>query len=222
MASFRELDITGITSAARVRSVSVDSAVDESGLFGYVEGRNVTGTKAAFAVIRSSDAPSSYDFSVSGEAGLTLEQASDGTIAVKDSSGNLVNFIQRPWAVDAAGQNLPTSYRVEGTTITQTVDLADAVFPVVADPSYGCGVGWCSVYFNRSETHDWATGGIAALGGAAAACGIGGPVAIAACGVAAGAIGAMAIIADNHGDCIGFLVQPLGYNPFIHGDVHCR
>lgn len=41
-----------------------------------------------------------------------------------------------PWAVDAAGQSLPTEYRVEGDTVVQVVDTSDAVFPVVSDPFF--------------------------------------------------------------------------------------
>jgi hypothetical protein len=30
--------------------------------------------------------------------------------------------------------NLPTSYRVDGSTLVQTVNTAGAVFPIAADP----------------------------------------------------------------------------------------
>jgi hypothetical protein len=41
------------------------------------------------------------------------------------------------WAEDAAGQSLPTSYRWDGSTLVQTVDVpASAQFPVVADPAW--------------------------------------------------------------------------------------
>ncbi|WP_148285559.1 hypothetical protein [Microbacterium sp. B24] len=220
-ASVREVEVKALSSSARTSRDGFTSLVDESGEFGYVEGRNSAGLNAAFAVIRSAQAPSSYQFSVVGEEGLSLELNTDGTILVKDSAGNVVNYLQRAWATDSTGKQLPTSYTVSGNVITQNIDISNASFPVIADPSYGCGVGWCSIYFNRSETHDWATGGVLALGGAAAACGLGGPVAIAACGVAAGAIGATAVIADNHGQCVGFLFTPAGYNPFVHSDEHC-
>ncbi len=49
----------------------------------------------------------------------------------------LVGGVTGWWAVDAAGNNLPTSFTLEGSTLTQHVDLnAATAFPVVADPSY--------------------------------------------------------------------------------------
>lgn len=41
-----------------------------------------------------------------------------------------------PWAVDAAGAELPTEYVVRGDQITQVVDTEGARFPVVADPFF--------------------------------------------------------------------------------------
>jgi hypothetical protein len=43
--------------------------------------------------------------------------------------------IGAPWAVDAAGKQLATSYTFTGNTITQNVDTTGATFPVVADPT---------------------------------------------------------------------------------------
>ncbi|WP_127549896.1 hypothetical protein [Actinoplanes sp. OR16] len=44
--------------------------------------------------------------------------------------------IDTPWAVDANGNELPTSYSVNGTTLSQTVDTLGAAFPIVADPAF--------------------------------------------------------------------------------------
>lgn len=45
-----------------------------------------------------------------------------------------IMVIDAPWAVDANGVSLPTSYTVQGTKLIQTVDTAGAAFPVVVDP----------------------------------------------------------------------------------------
>ena len=42
--------------------------------------------------------------------------------------------IGAPWATDADGKNLPTSYTLDGDQLTQHVETTGAVFPVVADP----------------------------------------------------------------------------------------
>jgi hypothetical protein len=66
------------------------------------------------------------------ELKLTLENR--GGMTVSDSTGNFVNTILAPWAKDANGKNLPTSYSVSGDVVTQHVDPKGAAFPVVADP----------------------------------------------------------------------------------------
>jgi hypothetical protein len=47
----------------------------------------------------------------------------------------MVAVIEAPWAVDAKGARLPTSYTIQGEHLTQHVDTAGATFPVIADPS---------------------------------------------------------------------------------------
>lgn len=131
-----------------------------------------------------------------------------------------MNYIKPAWAKDAAGKPVSTRYAVSGNVITQTVDHYGARYPVIADPQTGCGIGWCSIYFNRSETKDIATAGFTALGGAAVACAVGGPVAAAACGLAAASIGSTAQYADNHGQCVGLsfwgFYPAIGSNPFAY------
>lgn len=167
-------------------------------------GKNTNGTTAGFVSIKHADAPSSYKFSVDGLGkSPNLEIQHDGSIWVRDDSGNVVNFIQRPWARDSAGQSLPTRYGVEGSVITQTIDLTSATFPVVADPSFGCGFANCTVQFNKSETRDWATASPPVLAALVGGCGAaGGPYAAAACGAASGAIVTSAVLATNHGECV--------------------
>lgn len=226
--TIRSVDISPLSpgSTKRLTTDSVRVEVAMSASHGFVTGTK-DGRNVSYVVIKDASAPSDYHFRIGsvGE-GLKLIPDNRGGVTVLDSSGNLVNTILAPWAKDANGKNLPTSYSVVGNRITQHVDTKGATFPVVADPQYGCGVGWCSVYFNRAETHDIATGGIAALGGATAACGVGRAVAVAACGLASGALAWTAITADNHGNCVGLSfwgVYPfIGWNPFEYNGVQCR
>lgn len=53
------------------------------------------------------------------------------------------------WAVDAAGNAVPSHYEIDGTTITQVVDFdAGTVFPVVADPSVQNGATYVTIPSN--------------------------------------------------------------------------
>jgi hypothetical protein len=69
--------------------------------------------------------------------------------------------LEAPWAVDAAGKELPTSYELVGDDLVQHVDTTRAVFPVAADPSFGLGwQGVIPVYYlhmTKSETYNIAT-----------------------------------------------------------------
>lgn len=72
--------------------------------------------------------------------------------------GTVVMTVAQPWARDANGKDLPTSYTLDGTTLTQTVDTATAAFPVVADPRVErtgfLGLTGLKVWFTRRETED--------------------------------------------------------------------
>jgi hypothetical protein len=56
-------------------------------------------------------------------------------------------IIAKPWAKDANGKDLKTSYSIEnGNILRQKIDLKEAVFPVVADPT------WCG---NQISSTNW-------------------------------------------------------------------
>jgi hypothetical protein len=193
--------------------------------YGVVTGTGQQGLNAGYIAINDSSAPTEYKFAV-GDASTRLDLNADGSIMVYDATGQQVNYIQQAWATDASGRSVPTRYAVSGNVITQTVGHFGAQYPVTADPQTACGFGWCSIYFNRSETKDIATAGLTALGGAAVACAIGGPIAAAACGVAAASIGATAQYADNRGQCVGLsfwgIYPAIGWNPFPYTGPQCR
>jgi hypothetical protein len=109
--------------------------------------------------IKSSDAPSSYDFPFELLAGEKLVINADGSASVtrsftdeeksknkeifanapkdiKVSNNFIKSVIAKPWAKDANNKDLKTSYEAVGNILRQKIDLSDAVFPVVADPAY--------------------------------------------------------------------------------------
>lgn len=86
-------------------------------------------------VINSADSPTAYTYEFSGKM-LTLE--SDGLVTVRAADGSLDGIIAPAWAKDAEGADVPTEYRVNGSSLTQLVKHGpQAAYPVVADPYLG-------------------------------------------------------------------------------------
>lgn len=214
------VDIVPVTDAPA--SASDNATVYTADDHGFVTGVGTSGTNAGFIVLQDETAPSTYSFEIgAADASLTLND--DGSVTVTDAAGNFVNYIETPWARDADGRDLPTSYSVEGNILTQTVSTEGAAFPVVADPTTGCGPGWCSIYFNRNETKAIAAGGPTAATAIAAGCaainfGFGG-----LCALGWGVAAAVAQGAYAAGNCLGWFYTPVGNNPFVEprGTVHC-
>ena len=64
-------------------------------------------------------------------------------MAVVGGEGVIVGQVQSPWAVDADGAEVPTQYRIEGTTLVQQVQITgDTEFPVVVDPCVSSQFSW--------------------------------------------------------------------------------
>ncbi len=88
--------------------------------------------------LENSSAPSSYSFPVTLSPGEFLASNPDGSVSVMQSfSGGSISVgtFGAPWAKDATGALVPTSYSVQGSTLVQTVQTTPStVYPVVADP----------------------------------------------------------------------------------------
>lgn len=108
-------------------------------------------------VMKNSTAPSSYRFHMNVPPGYTLRRTGDGRAAVvQNKSTGDAAVIMPPWAVDAAGKSVPTSYTVIGNDLTLIVNPAGATFPVVADPDVQWQWWGYSSAMNRQETNDFA------------------------------------------------------------------
>lgn len=182
---------------------------------------------AGYVVIQGSDAPLEYAFDVFVDgAPATLTQDGSGAIQVSAADGSPANIISPAWALDARGEMVPTSYRVEGNVIYQSVDHREASYPVVADPRVACDAIWCTLEFNKSETQ---TASETAGGAAAVLCG-GAALLNAAVGFVCGAWGAAfwiaAVQAKNQGDCVAMRVSVIpGFaapHPAIYNNSYCR
>ncbi|MBG9887057.1 hypothetical protein ABE10_10975 [Bacillus toyonensis] len=139
--------------------------------------------------IPGASAPKEYRFPLNLPEGGQAALFGDGSVIISDATGQAVGGFRAPWAVDAQGASVPTTFRLDGDDLVQTVEFtADTAFPVTADPDRGSEWwGWYSQY-TRSETQYLANlingnAGITALVGAA--CGfIPGGIPTAACGLA--------------------------------------
>ena len=127
--------------------------------------------------IKDSSAPTEYDFPITLESGDKIVVNDDGSVTitailsdkekakreelsktapvgVKIPDFNTKLLIAKPWAKDANRKELKTSYSVVGSNLRQTIELKDAVFPIVADPIW-CGntVSSTNRYYNNSSTY---------------------------------------------------------------------
>lgn len=154
-----------------------------------------------------------YDFDLGPDQ--SLEVTEDGTPFVYEQDGDeyiIVTVFSVPWAKDAEGRDLATSYSIEGEAVVQTVDVADASFPVVADPTWTVGGakavvpsvrgGAADIYLNKKFSKDFTTVNNFACGSVAAVIGLAGtPLAGVGAGVICGAAAAAWSIALNHNQC---------------------
>jgi hypothetical protein len=119
------------------------------------------------SVMKDAAASSSQRYRLDLPAGTTLEAIGGGYSLL--NGGELIGAINAPWARDAAGKNLPSTYTLEGDTLVQRTDTADAQFPVVADPRFTVGRG-IDMALNGAEIRVY-RGAIVAIGLGAAAVG---------------------------------------------------
>lgn len=121
-----------------------------------------------FSVIaRLDEAGGPVEFKNLIKPGQRLEPANDGGLVVLEGD-NIVANIEEPWAVDANGRSLPTTYETDGSTIIQTIDTKGATFPVMADPTIKTGYHvvpvfyiqytWSETWFVKNHLADGVTG----------------------------------------------------------------
>lgn len=90
-------------------------------------------------VLNSPAAPEEFRFPLRIGEGLSLDVTpSGGYDVVHVRYGATVGRFYSPWGCDSLYRNIPAEYRLDGMTIVMTVRhrLADALYPVLADPHY--------------------------------------------------------------------------------------
>ncbi|MFD9535802.1 hypothetical protein [Streptomyces sp. NPDC060010] len=116
----------------------------------------IGGAVRSLITLKDSKAPTNQRFDLNLPAGSELAATADGGYEIVDridaDTSVAIGAIDAPWAKDAVGNDVPTTYRLEGNTLIQQIHVTSSTaFPVVADPSVSFGRG-IYVKFNRSET----------------------------------------------------------------------
>jgi hypothetical protein len=131
------------------------AVVDGSGLVSFDNNNGSTtvpavledGTIQISTIIESPSSPTVYEYPISLPDGASLREGPEG-VTVVDLDGDVLGTFQPPWAVDAAGVDVPTRYELSGSVLRQWVGHdATNSYPVVADPRYTT----LTYYLSRSQ-----------------------------------------------------------------------
>lgn len=134
-----------------------------AGSYSFVVEPNDTGA-ATFIEIVDETAPDKYTFEfVMPEGWELMKSPETGAVAVLDESGEVVGGVAPPWAVDAEGNEVETSFAVQGKNkLVQTVNHEGATYPVMADPSVTLGQN-VYIWFSGWEIAWWGSASAAYL-----------------------------------------------------------
>ncbi|WP_371750444.1 hypothetical protein OG302_42730 [Streptomyces sp. NBC_01283] len=106
----------------------------------------VAGGVRALITVNNADAAKEYRFDLALPAGAATEQLEDGRVLVltgTDEDADILGSFDAPWAKDADGNAVPTSYRVQDGSLIQSIDFdKNTAFPVVADPFWSSAWRW--------------------------------------------------------------------------------
>jgi hypothetical protein len=112
------------------------------------------GSVRIHTVMPRREAGDTYTYTFGDGVTPVLEEDGGALLVAGDPAGvsAVVGEVAPPWAVDARGRIVQTTYTVHGDGLVQTVHPDEAtVYPVVADPSVTVGTG-IYVYFSKVET----------------------------------------------------------------------
>ena len=136
------------------------------------------------------DSPTRYRFRLDLPRRWALESQDDGSVAILDQMGKRAGTIAPPWATDADGNDVQTTFTVKGRRrLVQTVAHRGAVYPVTADPSVTHGRN-VYLWFRGYEIRWWGSSSAAFL--SAYMCAVYGSLHPVLCAI--GAVGALWLI----------------------------
>jgi hypothetical protein len=184
------------------------------------------GTLRLAVTIPGPSSPSTYRYPLALPAGVQARLDDTGGVEFfadnhTDEPSPVIGRVMAPWATDANGDRVPTSFSLDGDVLVQHVEFdSTTAFPVVADPS----VIWkwkvipVGLHFNRAETGRARNRGAIASMVAGLCWALGPETAGAGCGASAVVLGGIAAVASNaYGDhkCLNV------YIPFIPHEGKC-
>ena len=110
---------------------------------------------SSYIVIHNETAPTAYEFDVTLPTGFKMSENEAGGVSILNADDGIEGIIVAPWAFDADGEAVTTQFKLNGDTLVQTVEHADAAYPVIADPSVAifgrlpniAEAAWCSMPF---------------------------------------------------------------------------
>jgi len=103
-------------------------------------GKHASDSLQLLIQIDSADAPNSYNFVLPGVIAMEkIPIGADNLYRLVGSDDRTLGWLGNPWAKDAAGKDVSTSYSFQAGVLTQHVNLDEPgiEFPVTADPYLG-------------------------------------------------------------------------------------
>ncbi|WP_331760028.1 DNRLRE domain-containing protein (plasmid) [Streptomyces sp. NBC_01471] len=104
------------------------------------------GASRTLDILKNSSAPHDYETDFTIPSGMSAVTHDDGSVSLyalgdqdaeKAPTTDAAGFFDAPWAKDAKGNDIPTSYKVVGNKLVQHVEFdAKSAFPIVIDPSW--------------------------------------------------------------------------------------
>ncbi|WP_144660043.1 hypothetical protein [Paenarthrobacter nicotinovorans] len=90
------------------------------------------------SAIGDASSPRAFSYEIDAGDNVTAQERPDGGIRLFAANGAPLGAFEAPWAVDAAGKKLNTTYTWEDGILTQSVEVTSSTkYPVLADPSWG-------------------------------------------------------------------------------------
>ena len=91
---------------------------------------------AVFLVVNSVESATEFRFNNAVPVNHSVVTQEDGSVNFLDKDDNIVSGISTPWAFDANGVEVPTSFTLDGTTLVQKIEHQGFDYPIIADPNW--------------------------------------------------------------------------------------
>lgn len=126
--------------------------------------RTTDGSVRILTIVPSESAAHEFTYRFDAKVIPILQDDGGALLVARGSNEHITTVVGDmgvPWAADAAGRGVDTTYSVVGDSLVQTVHPdANATYPIAADPSVSLGLG-IYVYYSRSEVKNIAGSAVA-------------------------------------------------------------